>query len=114
MSRLSIILVLLGSLQGCVNYKPDLEQGTSLTEQHVSQLRANLSKEEVISVLGRPTLEPIINSSTLNYTYWNLPSNKRRHSPSYKQLNLYFKNNKLVAYSGDWDIKNLTKKNETR
>ena len=102
---LIFMVVLLGT--GCQNYQANLQQGTELTDTKVSQLKKNLSRDEVLEVLGSPTLVPVVDQSVWHYTYWTLPGNKRNNDPHYKSLTLYFKKNRLVSYRGNWDIKNL-------
>ena len=107
------ILFALLNVSGCQNYQADLQQGAEITDKKVSQLKPNLSKAQVADVLGTPTLAPIVDKSTWHYTYWTLPGTKRNMTPNYKSLTLHFnKKNQLVAFSGDWDIKGLPKKDE--
>jgi len=106
---LIVMMVLLGT--GCQNYQANLQQGTEITDTKVSQLKKNLSQEEVMDVLGSPTLVPVVDKSIWHYTYWTLPGNKRNNDPHYKSLTLYFnKNHRLVSYRGNWDIHGLPKK----
>jgi outer membrane protein assembly factor BamE len=111
MNKVFYIFFAFLTLTGCQSYQADLQQGAEITNQQVSLLKPNLSKEEVTQVLGSPTLVPIVDKSTWHYTYWTLPGNKRSNDPHYKSLTLHFNNkNRLVSFEGNWDIKNLPKK----
>jgi outer membrane protein assembly factor BamE (lipoprotein component of BamABCDE complex) len=117
----SILLVTMAIMAtSCQNYQANLQQGTELTDTKVSQLKKNLTQDQVYDVLGSPTLVPTVDQSVWHYTYWTLPGNKRNADPHYKSLTLYFnKKNQLVSYRGNWDIQDLpqhnpqAKKNET-
>lgn len=55
--RLSALLLLASLLGGCVlfhGYAPQMQQGNVLPVAKVNQLRAGLSKQDVLSILGSP------------------------------------------------------------
>jgi len=105
--RLLFISITCVAIQACHLYKHDVRQGNYVTQAIVDQLQPGQSKAEVQRIMGTPILAPIFKLEQLQYDYYFKPGIKGKKE--HKTLRLYFENNKLASYSGDWYIANLPK-----
>ena len=99
LKNLSLILVLL--LSACV-YRLDIQQGNILDQEDINDLRPDLSKNQVLFVLGTPVIDDGFSDATWTYLY-----SYRRSSIGEtvkKRLVLTFKADKLVSAHGDYEI----------
>jgi len=91
------------SLQACSGfiYRIDVPQGNYLEQKDVDKLRVNMSKEQVIYVLGRPVVKDAFDHDTWYYVY----DMKRGMSGDdfRKDLVLEFDQDKLMTIKGDFD-----------
>ncbi|MCA9749838.1 MAG: outer membrane protein assembly factor BamE [Romboutsia sp.] len=95
------------SLVGCVSvYKKDVQQGNYINQKMLDKLKIHQSKMEVQEILGSPALVPVFNLNRWDYHYYFV--NNEEHTTTKKSLSLFFDQNGLSSYSGDWPIKNLT------
>ena len=93
---------------GCSIYKKDIRQGNQVTQENINKLRSGMSKDQVQDIMGSPALIPIINLSPWDYYYSFKPGDNGRLEE--KSFSLYFKQNKLRYYSGDWQPAHLKRK----
>ena len=103
-----IVALTLSSAAGCSSwvYRINIPQGNFLEQSDVDKLRVNMTREQVIYVLGRPIAEDAFDKNTWRYVY---SFNKGRANEQYKSLVLNFENEKLVTVSGDYEQpKNFT------
>jgi outer membrane protein assembly factor BamE len=82
-------------------YKPEIQQGNVIAQDEVSQLHKNMSKQDVIALLGTPVVQNTYNDNRLVYVNTRLPN---RGKYTEKQLILSFKDDKLISASGDYDL----------
>jgi outer membrane protein assembly factor BamE len=82
-----------------VIYKPDVQQGNLLIGKNVSQLKPGLTKQQVVALLGSPSVV-----SPFNQNQWNYVATMQRRGKTIKErtLTLYFDNDTLVRTDGDF------------
>ena len=97
-----IVALTFSSLAGCSSwvYRINIPQGNFLEQSDVDKLRVNMTREQVIYVLGRPIAEDAFDNSTWRFVY---SFNKGRDNEQHKELLVKFENDQLVAVSGDYD-----------
>ncbi|WP_409423596.1 outer membrane protein assembly factor BamE [Pseudoalteromonas sp. RW-H-Ap-1] len=97
-----IVALTFSSLAGCSSwvYRINIPQGNFLEQSDVDKLRVNMTREQVLYVLGRPIAEDAFDKNTWRYVY---SFNKGRANEQYKSLVLNFENEKLVTVSGDYE-----------
>ncbi|ATC93991.1 outer membrane protein assembly factor BamE [Pseudoalteromonas tunicata] len=96
------VSLLLISASGCSNwvYRMNIPQGNFLEQKDIDKLRVEMTREQVIYVLGKPVAEDAFNNATWHYIYL---LNHGRDSELRKALQLHFVDNKLVSISGDYE-----------
>ena len=97
-----VLTLTLSATAGCSSwvYRINIPQGNFLEQSDVDKLRVNMTREQVIYVLGRPIAEDAFDKNTWRYVY---SFNKGRANEQYKSLVLNFENEKLVTVSGDYE-----------
>jgi outer membrane protein assembly factor BamE len=106
--RLARIAFLLTVISGCssvpriVNeYKIDVQQGNVLTQEMVSQLKPNLTKDQVRFILGTPVLMDMFHANRLDYVY---RLQKGNGNVEMRKFSTFFDtNDKLIRVTGDVD-----------
>jgi len=93
MTKLFAIIAFTLLTTGCAVYKMDVQQGNSISNETVSQLRKGMSKSEVASLLGNPLLQDNFRSNRWDYIYY---TGKGRKSSKQQNLTLIFTNERLV------------------
>ncbi len=99
LKNLSLLLVLF--LSACV-YRLDIQQGNILDQDDINDLRPNLSKNQVLFVLGTPVIDDGFSDKTWTYLY-----SYRRSAEGEtvsKRLVLTFDDDKLISAEGDYQI----------
>ena len=103
--RLTIPTLLLATasaltLGAChVIYTPDVQQGNLLIGKNVSELKPGLTKQQVIALLGSPSVV-----SPFNQNQWNYVATMQRRGGTVQErtLTLYFDNDTLVRTDGNF------------
>ncbi|CCQ11629.1 Outer membrane lipoprotein SmpA, a component of the essential YaeT outer-membrane protein assembly complex [Pseudoalteromonas luteoviolacea B = ATCC 29581] len=92
--------LLIVSLSGCSSwvYRISIPQGNYLEQSDIDKLRIDMTREQVLFVLGTPVAKDSFNDSTWHYTY---TLNLGRDSEQRQSVTLYFENDKLKRLSGD-------------
>ncbi len=110
--KLSIILLFSAFLVSCQllpenaqlrSYRVLVQQGNVIEENKVDLLRINMTKEQVIFLLGEPVLNNIFNTNRWDYVYF------RKREPEETKLNMvsiFFDKDVVVS------MKRITKNNE--
>jgi outer membrane protein assembly factor BamE len=82
-----------------VIYKPDVQQGNLLIGKNVSELKPGLTKQQVVAVLGTPSVVRPFNANQ-----WNYVATMQRRGGTIKErtLTLYFDNDTLVRTDGNF------------
>ncbi|HJU08163.1 MAG TPA: outer membrane protein assembly factor BamE [Rhodanobacteraceae bacterium] len=87
-------------LAGCgIVYKPDVQQGNLLDGRNVQQLKPGMSKEQVLALLGSPSV-----TSPFSQNRWDYVATMQRRGGKIleRSLTLYFSNDTLVRTDGDF------------
>jgi outer membrane protein assembly factor BamE len=82
-----------------VIYRPDVQQGNLLIGKNVSELKPGLTKQQVLALLGTPSVV-----SPFDQNRWNYVATLQRRGGAVKErtLTLYFDNDTLVRTEGDF------------
>jgi outer membrane protein assembly factor BamE len=93
MTKLIAIIAFSLITSGCAVYKMDVQQGNSISNETVSQLKKGMSKSEVASLLGNPLMQDNFRSNRWDYIYY---TGKGRKSSKQQNLTLIFTNDQLA------------------
>lgn len=88
------------SLGGCnAIYRPDVQQGNLLIGKNVSELKPGLTKQQVVALLGTPSVV-----SPFDQNQWNYVATMQRRGGTINErtLTLYFDNDTLVRTDGNF------------
>jgi outer membrane protein assembly factor BamE len=97
----TFIVLFVASQSACLRiYRQDLRQGNYVTQNKIDKLKVGLSKDEVQKIMGSPALVPMMDINRWDY-YYSFMSGDRKVIEQ-KALSLYFTENKLKSFSGDW------------
>lgn len=103
---LTLSLIVAGSLLGGCSidslpfvYKPDIHQGTIITQDMVDQLRIGMTRRQVQFVLGSPPLVDPFHADRWDYIEAVKPGGKPLQS---RRMTVFFENDRLAAIEGDW------------
>ena len=96
-----IIVMLTLLLSSCV-YTLNIQQGNILDQKDINKLRAGLTKNQVIFVLGNPVVDDSFSDD--NWIYLYTFSNRMSDIATTKRLDLSFSEDKLISASGDFEI----------
>ena len=91
-------ILFLAGCQGGLLYKPDTPQGTRLSERQVKRLQAGMTENEVVGILGTPTIQPIVEANRWDYVYLRQPGSGNIQQAS---LILWFEKGKLAKFVVD-------------
>lgn len=88
------------SLGAChVLYQPDIQQGNLLIGTHVDELKPGLTKQQVLALLGSPSVV-----SPFDQNRWDYVATMQRRGGKIQKraLTLYFDNDTLVRTTGNF------------
>ena len=85
-------------IPGVTPYKMEIQQGNSVTQEMVNQLKPGMSREQVRFVLGTPLLTDIFHADRWDYVYWREQADGKRDQ---RKLAVFFKDGKLTHLDGD-------------
>ena len=85
------------ALCGCV-YHPPFQQGNILTPAKVQAIKAGMSSQEVVGLLGTPVLENIYANNRLVYVYTQQPT---RNKTIITRCIVTFQNNHVMDIKTD-------------
>ncbi|MCQ8128103.1 outer membrane protein assembly factor BamE [Methylomonas rivi] len=80
-------------------YSIDIEQGNMIDQAMVDQLRPNMSKRQVLYIMGSPMLTDTFHERRWDYLYSEQPGGDARVQ---KRISLYFDGDNLVGVQGDF------------
>ncbi|GAA0853270.1 outer membrane protein assembly factor BamE [Aliiglaciecola litoralis] len=104
----SLLIILCTSLflSGCVDwiYRIDVPQGNFLQQKDVDQLRIEMTKEQVIYVLGRPVVQDSFDHDTWYYVYEMKRGMRKRGEDFRKELIIEFKEDRVASVTGDFEL----------
>jgi outer membrane protein assembly factor BamE len=99
--RLLLIAPLSLAVAGCgVLYKQPIYQGNLMEKEAVDQLKPGLSKQQVAGLLGTPSIQDPFHAQRWDYSATERLN--RRGTVEGKTLTLYFENDALVRWDGDY------------
>ena len=82
-----------------VIYKPDVQQGNLLIGKNVGELKPGLTKQQVVALLGSPSVVSPFDSNQWNYV---ATMQRRGGTVQERTLTLYFDNDTLVRTDGNF------------
>lgn len=97
-SLFGIFLAGCGSTNWGFPYKATIQQGNWVTEEQVDQLETGMTRQQVMFVLGTPTLQDIFHSQRWDYPYYNQPGYGTKEL---RKFTVWFENDLLVRWAGD-------------
>lgn len=99
-------IVVASLLSGCTSldklpfvYKPDVHQGTIITQEMVDQLKLGMTRQQVQFVLGSPPIADPFHTDRWDYVEAFKPGGKHLKS---RRVTIFFEGNQLAAIKGDW------------
>ena len=95
------LICLVVFLSSCV-YILDIQQGNILDQKDIDKLRLDLTKNQVVFVLGNPVVDDSFSDDKWIYLYSYQSRNDSQTRT--KKLTLYFVDEKLVSAEGDFEI----------
>ncbi|WP_305908520.1 outer membrane protein assembly factor BamE [Methylomarinum sp. Ch1-1] len=95
------------SLTGCTTilnnlpgvYSLDIQQGNVINQEMVDQLRPNMTKRQVLYIMGSPMLVDVFHQNRWDFLYSEQPGGGPRVQ---KRLSLYFDGDHLIGVQGDF------------
>ncbi|KXI30769.1 outer membrane protein assembly factor BamE [Paraglaciecola hydrolytica] len=104
----NILVILITSLMlsACADwiFRIDVPQGNFLDEKDVKKLRINMSKEQVVYVLGKPVVEDSFDHDTWYYLYQMKRGMKKRGDDFRKELKIFFVDDRVTEVIGDFEL----------
>lgn len=101
MRRLLAPLLVAGILSGCgIVYKQPIYQGSLVEPEAVEQLQAGMSKQQVVGLLGTPSIADPFHHQRWDYTATQ--RNNRRGHTDIKNLTLWFESDRLTRWEGEY------------
>ena len=67
--RFAASVLVMAALSGCAVYRIDVQQGNMITQEMVSQLRPQMTKDQVRFILGTPVLMDVFHANRWDYIY---------------------------------------------
>ncbi|MBF7072527.1 outer membrane protein assembly factor BamE [Glaciecola sp. MH2013] len=106
LTHLLIIIAVVFGTTACKNwiFRIDVPQGNYLDDRDVKKLRINMTKEQVIYVLGHPVVEDSFDQNTWYYVYEMKRGMSKRGEDFKKELVIDFEDGKLQAVRGDFEL----------
>jgi len=101
MSRFALLLSTVLIMSGCgIIYKQPIYQGSLIKPEAVSQLQVGMAKQQVLGLLGTPTI-----ADPFHHQRWDYTATRRihrRNKTETKNLTLWFENDRLTRWEGDY------------
>lgn len=102
----TILTVLLNLLTGCTTiltnlpgvYSVNVQQGNMVDQAMIDQLRPNMSKRQVLYIMGSPMLVDAFHQKRWDYLYSAQVDGDRQQ----KKISLFFDDDRLVGVQGDF------------
>ncbi|MGN6151562.1 MAG: outer membrane protein assembly factor BamE [Lysobacteraceae bacterium] len=86
---------------GCgIFYKQPIYQGNLIEKRAVDQLQVGMSKQDVQTLLGTPSVQDPFNANRWDYT--STQRVDRRGTTQIKNFTVYFENDAVVRWDGDY------------
>jgi outer membrane protein assembly factor BamE len=85
-------------------YTLDVQQGNMIDQSMIDQLRPNMSKRQVLYIMGSPMLTDAFHQNRWDYIYSNQPGSEPRMQ---KEISLLFKDDQVIGVQGDFKPSSL-------
>lgn len=85
-------------------YSINVQQGNMIDQSMIDQLRPNMTKRQVLYIMGSPMLNDIFHSDRWDYIYSNQPGGEPRQQ---KKITLVFDGDNIVGIQGDFKPSSL-------
>ncbi|MGJ0491695.1 outer membrane protein assembly factor BamE [Methylobacter sp.] len=85
-------------------YTLDVQQGNMIDQSMIDQLRPNMSKRQVLYIMGSPMLTDAFHQNRWDYIYSNQPGGEPRMQ---KKVSLLFKDDQVIGVQGDFKPSSL-------
>ncbi len=103
----SLIIASSLALAGCTTvmenlpgvYSLDIQQGNVINQEIVDQLRPNMTKRQVLYIMGSSMLVDVFHQQRWDYLYSEQPGGESRVQ---KRLSLFFNGDRLIGVQGDF------------
>lgn len=107
MRKLLLVALLTLSTTACgVLYRQPVHQGNLIDAQAASQLQTGMHKQQVLGMLGTPSIRDSFNQDRWDYTATRRTG--RAGATQVKNLTLWFENDALVRWEGEYFPENNT------
>ncbi len=99
-------LIFLVTVAGCSNlkfpgvYRIPVQQGNIIDQEKVDQLKIGMTKRQVQFVMGSPLINDVFNQDRWDYVYQLRRADRTLRD---RRFTLYFENDALVRYEGDYE-----------
>ncbi|WP_407351668.1 outer membrane protein assembly factor BamE [Luteimonas sp. R10] len=101
MRKLLLPLLLASAVAGCgIVYKQPIYQGSLLEESAVEQLQAGMDKQQVMALLGSPSIADPFHQQRWDYTASQRTGRLGR--TEVKNLTVWFENDALTRWEGEY------------
>ena len=101
MRKLSVPALAALLVTGCgITYRQPIYQGSLLQESAVEQLQAGMARQQVLGLLGTPSIADPFHHDRWDYTA-SQRTGRRGHVET-KNLTLWFENDALARWEGDY------------
>lgn len=101
MRKLLLVALIASLTAGCgVVYRQPIYQGNLLEQSAVEQLQAGMSKQQVVTLLGTPSIADPFNQNRWDYTASQRVGRMAR--TEVKNLTLWFEGDSLARWEGDY------------
>ena len=97
---LFVVLVALGTAGCGILYKQPIYQGNLIEQSAVEQLQVGMGKQQVLTLLGTPSIADPFQHQRWDYTATERIN--RRGETEVKNLTLWFENDKLTRWEGEY------------
>lgn len=103
--KLVLIFVVCLLTSACTDwiFRIDVPQGNFLDQDDVNKLRVDMTKEQVIFVLGNPVVEDSFDTSTWYYVYDMKRGMRKRGEDVRRELVIKFEDDRVASITGDFD-----------
>ena len=96
-----LLLAVALATSGCgIFYKQPIYQGNLIEKNAVDQLQAGMSKQDVVSLLGTPSITDSFNENRWDYTATQRID--RRGTTQVKNFTVFFENGTVTKWEGDY------------
>ena len=80
-------------------YRLDIQQGNIIDQEMIDDLRPNMTKRQVLYILGSPMLIDVFHQKRWDYIYSKQPGREVRQQ---QRISLFFENDILASVQGDF------------